>query len=171
MSGSETNLSVDEVVSAAARLAVSSDELRNRIANAVSQIRSIDPELACGADEPGRALLEAIDGTGGGTSATNSILDGSDTVCGETYALAEDTGVAAMESEIQDRDTASQIDRLAGELQAYGVTPSLLQDGATVDRINELQAMMADPGATELLGDSRVDEIEGFLSDVERLAE
>jgi hypothetical protein len=171
MSGSETNLAPDEVVTAAARLAITSEELRGRIGEALAGIQGVDVRGACGDDEPGDALYQSITGSTDGGDVADSIVEGSEQVCGQSYELAEGTGIGAIESRMQDEETESQIQRLMAELSGYGVTPALLENSETRDKLGQLQSMMMDPRVPDLIGETQATEIEGFLADVEQLAE
>jgi hypothetical protein len=172
MSG-ETNLAPDEVVTAAARLAVTSEDLRQRIDEALVGIRGVDVRSACGDDEPGEALYRSVAGSSDGVDGgvADSIIDGTEQVCGDTYTLAEGTGIGAIESRMRDEEAESQIQGLMSQLEDYGVTPALLENSETLDMVNQLQSLMSDPRAPELVGEARAAEITGFLADVEQLAE
>lgn len=172
MSFFETNLDPDEVVTAAVRMAGVPEDLRNTISAIASQIRSVNVEAACGDDEPGRTLLEAYNGSNGtGGSASEDILSGSEEICGHIYTLAANTGISAIESELQDEQSAARIEQLVAELRGHDLTPALLQDQGTVEQISEVQSRIEDPGAAEVLGQDQVAEIQGWLDEVDRLAE
>lgn len=169
MGGSETNLEVDEVVSAAARLAVTSEELAAGLSGPLDQIRAINAAAPWGTDEAGREFQRSYLGSGEtADAAVDGILDGTEALCSRARTLAEGTGVGAIETELQDQDDASQIDRLHAELTAGGRSPQL--DEATAGKLSELRGMMRDPRASETLGADQVAEIEGFLEDAEQLA-
>jgi hypothetical protein len=109
MGPSETSLDVEEVLTAAARLSVFSEDVETVVKNAVAGIRAIPVEEACGGDEAGTTLLQSYQSGG----AVNDILDGSEELCGHVHSLAEDTGLGALETELQDEAEGDQFRRLA----------------------------------------------------------
>jgi hypothetical protein len=108
MGPSETNLEVDEVLTAAARLTVFSEEVETVVRNAVTGIRAIPIETACGGDEAGTALLRSYESGG----SVSDILDGGEELCGHVHSLAEVTGIGAIETEHQDQAEGDQLGNL-----------------------------------------------------------
>jgi hypothetical protein len=109
MGPSETNLEVDEVLTAVARLSVFSEDVEAVVRQAVAQIRAIPLEDICGGDEAGVALLRSCQGDGG----VDDILDGSEELCGHVHSLADDTGLGVIETELQDEAEGDQFGNLA----------------------------------------------------------
>ena len=175
MSFGETELNADEVVTYAARLAASSQELAERIAGPLASIQAINDAAPWGQDSPGRAFQESYlgadpDGVDGVVAATGALSD-------QANMVAEVTGVGAIRTEQQDEETRAELIRQAGEAEAAhqrlaelrdgGGRPAVLADEHAAQQLWDLRWMLQDPGVADRLGGDQVAEIGEFLDGVQ----
>jgi hypothetical protein len=178
MSFGETDLNADEVVTYAARLAVSSEELAAQLAGPLAAIQAIHAAAPWGQDDPGRAFQDSylgadIDGVDGIVAATGALSE-------RAGSVAETTGVGAIETEQHDELTRAELERQTSEAEAAhqrlaelrdgGGMAAVLADQDAAQQLWDLRWMIQDPAVADRLGADQVTQIDEFLDDVQEAA-
>lgn len=175
MGFAETDLDADGVVSHAARLVVSAEQLAEQISGPLAEIRAINAAAPWGQDAPGQAFARSY--SGADQDGVDSLLEGAGALSDHAASVGETTGIGAIETQQADEDARAELERQVSEaevahqrlldLSAGGGLPAVRSDQAASQQAWDLRWAIQDPAVAERLGAGQVAEIAEFLDDIQ----